>query len=198
MGEIKTAKDAVKFIKEEGIEIVDFRFMDFPGLWQHFSTIPREVDEKVFEEGLGFDGSSIRGWQAINESDMLVKPVPESAFVDPFFKAKTLVFICNICDPVTGEDYTRDPRNIARKAENYMKSLGWLIRPTLDLRQNSLSLTIFALIRINMKVIIMSTLWKADGIREEWKNPTWVISLGTKKATFRSPRPIACRIYGAR
>ena len=124
MGEIKTAKDAVEFIKKEGIEIVDFRFMDFPGLWQHFSTIPREVDEKVFEEGLGFDGSSIRGWQAINESDMLVKPVSESAFVDPFFKAKTLVFICNICDPVTGEDYTRDPRNIARKAENYMKSLG--------------------------------------------------------------------------
>jgi glutamine synthetase len=124
MGEIKTAKDAVKFIKEEGIEIVDFRFMDFPGLWQHFSTIPREVDENAFDEGLGFDGSSIRGWQAINESDMLVKPVPESAFVDPFFKAKTLVFICNICDPVTGEDYTRDPRNIARKAENHLKSLG--------------------------------------------------------------------------
>ena len=124
MGEIKTAKDAVKYIKEEGIEIVDFRFMDFPGLWQHFSTIPREIDEKVFDEGLGFDGSSIRGWQAINESDMLVKPVPESAFVDPFFKAKTLVFICNICDPVTGEDYTRDPRNIARKADNYLKTLG--------------------------------------------------------------------------
>ena len=73
---------------------------------------------------MGFDGSSIRGWQAINESDMLVKPVPETAFVDPFFAHPTLVLICNICDPITGEDYTRDPRNIARKAEAYLKGTG--------------------------------------------------------------------------
>lgn len=124
MSEIKTAKDVVQAIKEESIDIVDLRFMDFPGLWQHFSVPPREIDEDSFENGLGFDGSSIRGWQVINESDMLVKPVPETAFIDPFFQAKTLVMICNICDPVTGEDYTRDPRNIARKAENYLKSLG--------------------------------------------------------------------------
>ena len=108
----------VQAIKEESIDIVDLRFMDFPGLWQHFSVPPREIDEDSFENGLGFDGSSIRGWQVINESDMLVKPVPETAFIDPFFQAKTLVMICNICDPVTGEDYTRDPRNIARKARH--------------------------------------------------------------------------------
>ena len=77
----------------------------------------RELTEEVFEKGLGFDGSSIRGWQAINESDMLVKPVADTAFVDPFLAAKTLVIICNIADPITGEDYSRDPRNIARKAE---------------------------------------------------------------------------------
>jgi glutamine synthetase len=124
VSEIKSAKDVVQAIKEESIDIVDLRFMDFPGLWQHFSVPPREIDEQTFENGLGFDGSSIRGWQVINESDMLVKPVPETAFIDPFFQAKTLVMICNICDPVTGEDYTRDPRNIARKAENYLKSLG--------------------------------------------------------------------------
>jgi glutamine synthetase len=124
MSEIKTAKDVLNVIKKEGVEVVDLRFMDFPGLWQHFSIPAREVEEDTFEHGLGFDGSSIRGWQAINESDMLVKPVPETAFMDPFFQAKTLVFICNICDPVTGEDYTRDPRNIARKAENYLKSAG--------------------------------------------------------------------------
>ena len=124
MSELKTPADVVKFIKEEKVEIVDLRFMDFPGLWQHFSVPPREIEEETFEEGLGFDGSSIRGWQAINESDMLVKPVPETAFLDPFLAAKTLIMICNICDPVTGEDYTRDPRNIARKAENYLKSLG--------------------------------------------------------------------------
>jgi glutamine synthetase len=98
--------------------------MDFPGLWQHFSVPAREIEEETFDKGLGFDGSSIRGWQAINESDMLVKPVPQTAFVDPFFEAKTLVLICNICDPITGKDYTRDPRNIARKAENYLKGTG--------------------------------------------------------------------------
>jgi glutamine synthetase len=124
MDQLKTPKDVVELIAKAGIEIVDLRFMDFPGLWQHFSVPPREIDEETFEAGLGFDGSSIRGWQAINESDMIVKPVPETAFIDPFFEAKTLVMLCNICDPVTGEDYTRDPRNIARKTENYLKSLG--------------------------------------------------------------------------
>ena len=119
-----SAKEVLEVIKNEGIEIVDLRFMDFPGLWQHFSVPAREIEMGTFDEGLGFDGSSIRGWQAINESDMLVKPVPETAFIDPFFEAKTLVMVCNICDPVTGEDYTRDPRNIARKAVNYLKSLG--------------------------------------------------------------------------
>ena len=122
MDGIKTPRDIVTFIQKEKIEVVDLRFMDFPGLWQHFSVPAREMKEETFEKGLGFDGSSIRGWQAINESDMLVKPVPETAFVDPFFTDRTLVLICNICDPITGEDYTRDPRNIARKAEAYLKS----------------------------------------------------------------------------
>jgi len=124
MSKPKTPKDVLQLMDKEKIEVVDLRFMDFPGLWQHFSIPPREVDEDMFEGGLGFDGSSIRGWQAINESDMLVKPVPETAFIDPFFAAKTLVMICNICDPITGEDYSRDPRNIARKAVNYLKSTG--------------------------------------------------------------------------
>ena len=124
MLDLEKPKDVVDFIKKEGVRIVDLRFMDFPGLWQHFSVPACEIDEKAFDRGLGFDGSSIRGWQAINESDMIVKPVPESAFIDPFFEHKTLVMICNICDPLTGEDYTRDPRNIARKAVNHLKSTG--------------------------------------------------------------------------
>ena len=122
MNTVKTPKDVVDLIEREKVEVVDLRFMDFPGLWQHFSVPTGEIDEKSFEDGLGFDGSSIRGWQAINESDMLVKPVPETAFIDPFLQAKTLVMICNICDPITGEEYTKDPRNIARKAVNYLKS----------------------------------------------------------------------------
>ena len=93
-----------KLIKDEGVTMIDFKFMDFPGQWQHFSVPVGQISADSFEHGLGFDGSSIRGWQAINESDMLMKPVPETAFVDPFFKDKTLVIICNICDPVTGED----------------------------------------------------------------------------------------------
>ncbi|MBW1669078.1 MAG: glutamine synthetase beta-grasp domain-containing protein, partial [Deltaproteobacteria bacterium] len=113
MSKMKTPRDVLNLIKGENVEIVDLRFMDFLGLWQHFSVPARVIDEDSFEGGIGFDGSSIRGWQAINESDMLVKPVPETGFIDPFFQAKTLVLICNICDPVTGEDYTRDPRNIA-------------------------------------------------------------------------------------
>jgi glutamine synthetase len=124
MSEVKTPKDVLSLIKKESVEVVDLRFMDFPGLWQHFSVPAHAIDEDSMEKGLGFDGSSIRGWQAINESDMLVKPVAETAFLDPFFQAKTLVMICNICDPITGEDYTRDPRNIARKAEAYLKSTG--------------------------------------------------------------------------
>ncbi|MFW6234524.1 MAG: type I glutamate--ammonia ligase, partial [Spirochaetota bacterium] len=106
------------------VQIVDLRFMDFPGIWQHFSVPATVIDEDVFEEGLGFDGSSIRGWQAINESDMIVKPVVSSAFIDPFMAAKTLVMTCDISDPISGEDYTRDPRSVARKAENYLKSTG--------------------------------------------------------------------------
>jgi glutamine synthetase len=106
------------------VKVVDLRFMDFPGLWQHFSVPADALDEAVFEEGLGFDGSSIRGWQAINESDMLVLPQPETYFLDPFTREPTLVLICNIQDPITKEDYKRDPRNIARKAANYMKATG--------------------------------------------------------------------------
>jgi glutamine synthetase len=119
-----TAKDVLELIKKEDVKIVDFRFMDFPGMQQHFSVPAREIDEDSFTDGLGFDGSSIRGWQTINESDMIVKPQPQTAFIDPFMEIKTLVMTCNIGDPITGEDYTRDPRNIAQKAENYLKSSG--------------------------------------------------------------------------
>ena len=98
--------------------------MDFPGLWQHFTIPVKKLDEDVFEEGIGFDGSSIRGWQAINESDMLVMPQPETAILDPFTEVPTLSMICNIVDPITREDYSRDPRNVARKAVNYLKSTG--------------------------------------------------------------------------
>ncbi len=121
MEEMKKVKDVLDLIAREKIQVLDLRFMDFPGLWQHFTVPTRELNSDSFEKGFGFDGSSIRGWQSINESDMLVKPVAETTFIDPFLKEKTLVMICNICDPITGEDYSRDPRHIAIKAENYLK-----------------------------------------------------------------------------
>jgi len=116
--------DVLAMAKEKGVKVVDLRFMDFPGVWQHFTVPLRELEESSFEEGFGFDGSSIRGWQPINASDMLVIPDASTAKIDPFFDVPTLVLICDIKDPITFESYTRDPRFIARKAENYLKSTG--------------------------------------------------------------------------
>ena len=110
--------------KDNDLKILDYKFMDFPGLWQHFSVPIDSLDEEVFEDGVGFDGSSIRGWQSINESDMLIVPDPDTAIIDPFMDPPTLSMICDIRDPVTGSQYSRDPRSVARKAENYLKSSG--------------------------------------------------------------------------
>src|SRR3989449_11600131 len=119
-----TAKDVLKLAKEKGAKIVDLRFIDLPGLWQHFSIPTSELNEDIFEEGLGFDGSSIRGFQTIDESDMLLVPDASSAAMDPFTAVPTLVLICNVKDPVTGQWYSRDPRYIAQKAEAYVKKSG--------------------------------------------------------------------------
>ena len=119
-----TPKEVLGMAKENGAKIIDLRFMDFPGLWQHFSVPIRELEESSFEDGFGFDGSSIRGWQPIHASDMLVIPDAATAKMDPFYEAPTLVLICDIADPVTREPYTRDPRNIAKKADAYLKSIG--------------------------------------------------------------------------
>ncbi len=117
-------ENVMKMAEENGAKIVDFRFSDMPGMWHHFSAPIRTLDEDTFEEGVGFDGSSIRGFQSIDQSDMLLIPDPNTAFMDPFMKAPTLVLICDIKDPVTLELYERDPRYIALKAEQYMKSTG--------------------------------------------------------------------------
>ncbi len=119
-----TPKAVLDMAKENGAKMVDLRFMDYPGLWQHLSVPIRELEESSFEDGFGFDGSSIRGWQPIHASDMLVIPDAATAKMDPFYEAPTLVLICDIADPVTREPYTRDPRNIAKKADAYLKSSG--------------------------------------------------------------------------
>ncbi|MCC5829204.1 MAG: type I glutamate--ammonia ligase [Phycisphaeraceae bacterium] len=119
-----TPKEVIALAKENGAKILDLRFMDFPGMWQHTSYPISMLDEDCFEDGFGFDGSSIRGWQAINESDMLLKPQADTAFMDPFREVPTLALICNIADPITRADYTRDPRNISRKSLAYLRKTG--------------------------------------------------------------------------
>lgn len=119
-----TPSEVLALMKKKEVRVVDLRFMDMPGLWQHLSVPSGMLTEDSFEDGFGFDGSSIRGWKKISESDMIIVPEPATAFIDPFMQVPTLVMICNIRDPITREDYNRDPRNIARKAENYMRSTG--------------------------------------------------------------------------
>jgi len=117
-----TPREVLEFAKKNKVVMVDLKFMDFPGLWQHFSIPISALDVSSFEDGVGFDGSSIRGWQAIHNSDMLIIPDPDSAFMDPFTEHPTLSMICNIIDPITREHYSRDPRYVAQKAEAYLKS----------------------------------------------------------------------------
>jgi glutamine synthetase len=107
-----------------GVKIVDLKFVDLPGVWQHFSIPVAELTEALFAEGIGFDGSSIRGFQPIHQSDMLLFPDPKTAFLDPACKVPTLSLICDVVDPVTGKPYTRDPRHVAKKAEAFLPTTG--------------------------------------------------------------------------
>ncbi|MFM7383416.1 MAG: type I glutamate--ammonia ligase, partial [Microcystaceae cyanobacterium] len=119
-----TPQDILKWIKDEDIQIIDLKFIDTPGIWQHCSFYYNQIDESSFDEGVPFDGSSIRGWKAINESDMCMVPDPNTAWIDPFYQEKTLSLICSIKEPRTGEWYNRDPRTIAAKAVEYLSSTG--------------------------------------------------------------------------
>jgi glutamine synthetase len=120
----ETVNDVFTLIKEKGLKMVDLRFIDPFGVWQHFSVSTKEFSEDVFEDGIGFDGSSIRGFQTINESDMILIPDPSATFIDPILEVPTLVLVCDIYDPITRQPYTKDPRYVARKAEAYLKQTG--------------------------------------------------------------------------
>ena len=117
-------KDVLKMAKEQGAKMVDFKFTDLVGTWQHFTIPTTELTEEVFEEGLAFDGSSIRGWKGIQESDMLVIPDPTTAKMDPFMDVPTISIVGDIVTPDTHQAYNRDPRQIAKKAVEYLKSTG--------------------------------------------------------------------------
>ena len=120
----RTPAEVVQYAQDEGVEIVDLRFCDLPGLMQHFSVPVAQLTEDTFEDGFGFDGSSIRGFQQIQESDMILRPDPDTAVIDPFRQHKTLNLNCWVHDPITLESYSRDPRYVAKKAEEYLRSTG--------------------------------------------------------------------------
>ncbi|MEB3176955.1 MAG: glutamine synthetase beta-grasp domain-containing protein, partial [Synechococcus sp.] len=120
----KTPQDILRQIKDEGIELIDLKFTDIHGKWQHLTVHRDLVEEESFSEGLAFDGSSIRGWKAINESDMAMVPDPNSAWIDPFYSQKTLSLICSIQEPRSGQPYDRCPRALAQRALNHLASTG--------------------------------------------------------------------------
>ena len=120
----RSPAEVVRLVKDEGVEVVDLRFCDLPGLMQHFSIPAHGLTEDAFSEGFGFDGSSIRGFQQIHESDMILLPDPSTAVIDPFRQHKTMNLNCFVQDPLTLEPYSRDPRYVAKKAEDYLKSSG--------------------------------------------------------------------------
>jgi glutamine synthetase len=121
---IRTPRQVLQLVKQQKIEFVDLRFIDFPGLPQHCTYAAGKLNERTFSQGIGFDGSSVRGWEGLNESDMLLVPIPETAVVDPFCSRPTVAMCCDIRDPVTKREYSRDPRSIARKCEAYMRKSG--------------------------------------------------------------------------
>jgi glutamine synthetase len=124
MHKTRSPKEVLELASREGVQILDLKFIDWPGQWQHTSFPIHELEESSFEEGFGFDGSSIRGWQAIHNSDMLIVPDPTTAIIDPFCTHPTLSMICDIMDPITREPYSRDPRHIAEKGIKYLNLTG--------------------------------------------------------------------------
>ncbi len=119
-----TPREVLAYMREKEVKAVDLRFMDFPGLWKHVTLPAEALDDHAFEDGIGFDGSGLRGWQKINEADMLLVPQPDTLFIDPFRQDTTLAMLCNVQDPSTRQDYSKDPRNVARKAVDHMKHKG--------------------------------------------------------------------------
>ncbi|MEO5363948.1 MAG: glutamine synthetase beta-grasp domain-containing protein, partial [Magnetococcus sp. DMHC-8] len=124
MSDQDAIRKALAMVEEHDVKFVDFRFTDFHGKWQHITAPARRLTEEVFESGFGFDGSSIAGWCEIHQSDMVFKPDPTTAVLDPFTEVTTLILICDVVDPFTGEGYSRDPRAVAKRAGAYLQFSG--------------------------------------------------------------------------
>jgi glutamine synthetase len=182
-----TPNDVLQMIAEQQVEFVDLRFMDFPGSWQHKVYHAREISGATFEEGKGFDGSCVRGWEQVNESDMLLVPVASTATIDPFCDRKTLAMICDIKDPVTKKQFSRDPRSIARKAEHYLKKSG-----VADAAMFSPEIEFFVFDRVRFGQSINEGFYEVDSIEGEWNQQSQhPANLGTQlrrnEGLFPSP-----------
>lgn len=185
--------DVLKLIKDRKIEIVDLRFLDFLGTWQHFSVPIHELNAEAFEDGLGFDGSSIRGWQSIHASDMLVIPDSMTARIDPFLSIPTIAVICDVVDPITREPYSRDPRNISKKAAAYMKSTG-----IADVAYFGPELEFFILDSIRYDQTSYSGYYFLDSIEGAWnsgreENPNLGYKPRYKEGYFPAPPTDTCQ-----
>ena len=123
-GRAVEAGDVFDLAERHGARMVDLKFTDLPGTWQHMGMALKSLDEEALSDGIGFDGSSIRGFQEIYESDMLLLPDPSTAVLDPFYQAPTLSLVCTVLDPITRKPYTRDPRHVAMKAQDHLRSSG--------------------------------------------------------------------------
>ena len=158
-----TPKQVINIIDREKIAFVDLRFLDFPGSWQHKMFTADEIDEQTFVEGVGFDGSCVRGWEAINEADMLLVPVPDTARIDPFYERPTLSMICDIKDPVTKKQFSRDPRSVARKAERYLAE-----SKVADAAMITPELEFFVFDRARYDQSINRGVYEIDSLEGEW------------------------------
>ena len=195
----RTPAEVVRLVKDESIEIVDLRFCDLPGMMQHFSAPAHKLTEEVFTEGFGFDGSSIRGFQQIHESDMILLPDPNTAYVDPFRQHKTLNINCFVHDPITREAYSRDPRYVAKKAEAYLKTTG--IADTAYFGPEA-EFFIFDDVRygqgVNYAVLRGRLGRRALEHRATRRCPTWATSCGPRRGTSRCPRATTSRTCAPR
>lgn len=171
-----TPKQVLQLAKTQNIEFIDCRFMDFPGLWQHTTYPVSELNEESFVHGFGFDGSSIRGWQAINESDMLIVPVADTAKIDPFYERPTLSLICDIKDPITQKSYSRDPRSVARKASAYLKE-----SKIADMAYFGPEMEFFVFDRVRYDQTVNGAVYEVDSAEGVWnRGKDWPGNLGNQ------------------
>jgi hypothetical protein len=194
----KSPEDVVKTIKDNKIEMVDLRFADLPGLWQHFSVPPRALSLDSFAEGVGFDGSSIRGFQEIQESDMMVVPDPTTAFLDPFTEAPTLALICNIRDPITGESYSRDVRHVAKRPRPISRRRRLATPPTSAPSLSTLSSMKCVTTKAPTMAITKSTPWRQTGKRRTGMARALLTSFAPKRVIFRCRLPMPSRMRARR